>query len=157
MHDQEAEDICRGVYIDTRNYYRQCEESLGKDALGFRILYGPPLVNAPFLFLGYQPGGRAIDCAEHHETWPETCDYATQNWPLAKQVRTIWGADVVARCTGLNAIFFRAPSIAAWRRIAKPLRENLEIFSRHNAERIVRALRPECLIVIGLRTFDWLT
>lgn len=156
MHARIAEDICREVYGATNNYYRQYEETLGEHSLGFRILYGPPIVDAPFLFLGYQPGGRAIDCAEHHETWPETCDYATKEWPLAKQVRAIWGQEVVAQCTGLNAIFFRAPSIAAWNRITKPLRDDLEIFSRNNAERIVRALRPKRLIVIGLGTFAWL-
>lgn len=157
MHNQDVEDICRNVYADTKKYYCQSEEALGEYALGFRILYGPPVVDAPFLFLGYQPGGRAVDCVDHHETWPETCDYATEDWPLAKQVRAIWGAEVVARCTGLNAIFFRAPSVVAWNRIAKTLRDDLEIFSLHNAERIVRALRPEFLIIIGLGTFDWLT
>lgn len=157
MRDQSAKNICREVYAATNDYYRQFGEGLGEHALGFRILYGPPIVDARFLFLGYQPGGRAVDCAEHHETWPETCDYATEEWPLARQVRTIWGQEVVAQCTGLNAIFFRAPSVAAWNRITKSLRENLEIFSRDNAERIVRALRPECLIVIGLGTFSWLS
>ena len=156
MHNQIAEDICQRVYAATNDYYHQCEEALGKYALGFRILYGPPVVDAPFLFLGYQPGGRTIDCATHHETWPEACDYATEDWPLAKQVRAIWEQEVVARCTGLNAIFFRSPSIADWNRIPKTLRIDLEIFSRKNAERIVRALRPECLIVIGLGTFNWL-
>ena len=157
MRDQSAKNICREVYAATNDYYRQCEKDLGEHALGFRILYGPPIVDAPFLFLGYQPGGRAIDCSEHHETWPETCDYATEEWPLAKQIRAIWGQEVVARCTGFNAIFFRAPSVAAWNRITQPLRDELEIFSRDNAERIVRALRPECLIVIGLGTFSWLS
>ncbi len=156
MHDQSAKNICREVYAATNDYYRRCEKDLGEHALGFRILYGPPIVDASFLFLGHQPGGQAIDCSEHHETWPETCDYATEEWPLARQVRMIWGQEVVAQCTGLNAIFFRAPSVAAWNRITKSLRENLEIFSRDNAERIVRALRPECLIVIGLGTFSWL-
>ncbi|GBQ09651.1 hypothetical protein [Komagataeibacter rhaeticus] len=154
---EEAKNICQNIYEETRKYYSEITETLGEHALGFRILYGPPVVDAPFLFIGYQPGGRGIDCAAHHNTWPEVSDYVTQNWPLAKQVRSIWGLDVVERCTGLNVIFFRAPSVAAWNKIAKPLRQKLENFSRQHTEQIVRALRPKCLIVIGLGTFDWLT
>ncbi|NVN37100.1 hypothetical protein [Komagataeibacter swingsii] len=154
---ENAENICQNIYKETRKYYSEYAGMLGEHALGFRILYGPPIVDAPFLFIGYQPGGRGIDCAEHHDTWPEVSDYVTQDWPLAKQIRSIWGLDVVERCTGINAIFFRAPSIAAWNTLPKFLRQKLENFSRQHAEQIVRALRPKCLIIIGLGTFDWLT
>ncbi|GBR69998.1 hypothetical protein [Gluconobacter kanchanaburiensis] len=61
------------------------------------------------------------------------------------------------RCTGLNLVFFRAPSMAAWRQIARPVRKELETFSQDNCEYITRALCPRMIFVIGLGTFDTLT
>ncbi len=157
IRQKKAEDVCRRVYEETLRYYDEVAPELGKAALGFRILYGPPVINAPFLFLGYQPGGRKIEYLEHHVTWPNICDYITRDWPLAKRVRSIWEPSIVARSTGLNAVFFRARSVRLWNKIEKSLRKNLENFSRQRAEQIVRALQPEYVIVIGLGTFYWLT
>lgn len=152
MNEHEA--VCRRAYTETRRLYADVKAQLGPAALGFRVLYGPPTVGAPYMFIGYQPGGREIENVQHHETWPETCDYATKDWPLAKKIRFIWGGDIVARCTGLNAVFFRAPSIEDWYRIPKPLRHYLEEFSFRHAKAIVCALQPKQIILIGLRTFD---
>ena len=152
MNDAEAG--CREIYAEARQQYADAEAQLGPSALGFRVLYGPPIVGAPYLFMGYQPGGREIQSLRHHESWPEQCDYATETWPLAKKVRLVWGDDIVARCTGLNAIFFRAPSIKDWLRVARPLRGQLEEFSLQRAKAIIVALQPKRLVLVGLGTFD---
>jgi hypothetical protein len=151
---RDAEATCRAIYVEARQQYADVESQLGSSALGFRVLYGPPTIGAPYLFMGYQPGGREIENIRHHESWPEQCDYATEKWLLAKKVRFVWGDDIVARCTGLNAIFFRAPSIKAWLRIPKQLRGKLEEFSLLRARTIVNALQPKQLVLIGLGTFD---
>jgi hypothetical protein len=147
----DAKDFCHKIYALTRKRYAEVQPDLGLAALGYRILYAPPTVGAPYLFLGYQPAGTE---AESDETWPEQNFYTMKNWRFSKRVRSIWGAELVNNCTGLNAIFFRAPSVAAWLRVEKPLRRELEEFSIHHAEEIVRILRPKCLVVIGLGTFN---
>jgi hypothetical protein len=155
----QAEDVCRQVYEETRSFYAQKAPQLGDSACGFRVLYGPPLIDAPFLFLGYQPGGEAAHMEpDHHQTWPVRCDYAVACWPLARRVRETWGGESsLERCTGLNAIFFRAPSVRAWHQLSRPLRVEMECFSLRRAERIVKALAPKRIVVIGLAMFDRLT
>lgn len=156
---QAAEDTCRDVYKETRQYYERIAPELGDRALRFRILYGPPIIGAPTLFIGYQPGGSSEDAREgmkngEHQGWPTKCDYAVAPWPLAVRLREVLGGDQLARCTGLNAVFFRAPDIDAWRRVPSRLRAEMEEFSLHRAERIVRALKPRHIVIIGLGTLD---
>lgn len=149
--------LCREVYAETKAFYEAQAPAMGDGALGFRILYGPPLVEAPVLFLGYQPGGDAVEDSSQHETWPAVSEYAVRRWPLAMRLRETLGEAAVVGSTGLNAIFFRARSVADWRRIKRPLRDELETFSLACAERIVRVLAPRRIVVIGLGTFDRLT
>lgn len=152
-----AATICAAVYEETQRYYGAKAPYMADAALGFRILYGPPIVDAPILFIGFQPGGSSIEDDSHHRTWPAECHYATSSWPLARRMRAIWTAETLALCTGLNAIFFRASSVQSWRALPRPLRLELEAFSLTRAERIVRALSPQRIVVIGLATFDRLT
>lgn len=157
----DPETICRKVYQETAALYDEVRPQLGAAALGFRVLYGPPTVGAPFLFLGYQPGGGEAYAKQglaegHHDGWPDRSDYETAPWPLATQIRHVWGARVVG-CPGLNAIFFRSPSVRAWNSIHKELRARLEAFSLKAAQRITDVLEPEQIIIIGLVTFDRLT
>jgi hypothetical protein len=151
-----AQDVCRGVYEETRTFYAEKAPSLGDAAYGFRILYGPPTTNAPILFLGYQPGGTTQNTDEHYG-WPPRSEYAFAPWTLAARLRRIWGGPMLEGCTGLNAIFFRAPTIRAWKRHPYNLRNELERFSRTRAERITRALSPRSIVIVGLGTFDSLT
>jgi hypothetical protein len=158
MADDNAEAICREVYQETRDFYADKEGHLGQDAQGFGILHGPPVVNAPFLFLGYQPGGaKESGYPDQHMRWPEKCVYPTAAWPLAKQLRLVWSTQTLAECTGLNAIFFRARSAREWSKVEEGLRGEMEGFSRKQAERIVRALAPQRIVIIGLNTFRMLT
>ncbi|MCJ2067812.1 hypothetical protein MKK75_03145 [Methylobacterium sp. J-030] len=149
--------ICREIYAETRGFYEAHASALKDAALGFRILYGPPLAQAPVLFLGYQPGGKIAEGGVQHETWPVLSEYATEAWPLAVRLRETLGKEVVERSTGLNAIFFRSKSVADWGRIERSLRRELEMFSLARAERIVRTLMPRHVVVIGLGTVDHLT
>jgi len=155
--ESQPEDVCREIYAETREIYEEKSPAMKDAALGFRILYGPPLINPPVLFLGYQPGGHNLEGGEQHETWPAACEYAVQSWPLAVRMKETFGHATVAQSTGLNAIFFRARRAADWRRIERPVRNELTAFSLARAQRIVRALAPDRVVIIGLGTFDMLT
>jgi hypothetical protein len=152
----DKEEICREIYKETQSFYGQMAPLLGSAALGFRVLYGPPILHAPFLFIGNQPGGRA-ESVEDHDGWPRRCDYAVAEWPLAKRMRQIWHIDLLERCTGLNANFFRAPSVRSWRSLDARLRQDCEAFSQQRAYRILKTLAPKRIVVIGLETFSLLT
>jgi hypothetical protein len=160
LNDPEA--VCRAIYDETRHLYADVVSDLGPAGLGFRILYGPPIVGAPYLFIGYQPGGKARDAidglaAGHHNGWPVRSDFATAPWRLASEMRRIWGTELIDSCPGLNAIFFRSTTMKDWRQLPPALRERLEDFSRERVRRIVEVLDPRHLIVIGLGTFNMLT
>ena len=151
-----AETLCRRIYDETRCFYDEKVSALrAADAdHGFRILYGPPTVNAPILFLAYQPGGdRSHHRPEEHKCWPQECDYATQPWLLARRMQQIWSLPALERSTGLNVVFFRSPRMHIWNDVPRPLRKDLEQFSYPRAEQIVRELKPNILVVIGLSTF----
>ena len=152
-----AEAVCREVYQETQRFYAEREHLLGQAAHGFDILHGPPVVNAPFLFIGYQPGGTLENRPMGQPTqWPETCVYSTAKWPLARRLREMQSIPL-SECTGLNAIFFRAPSAKQWSRVPDELRGEVEGFSLRQAERIARALAPQRIVFIGLSTFHMLT
>jgi len=151
MSDVEA--ICREIYAETRAHYDAVRSVLGSAALGFRVLYGPPVVGAPYVFLGFQPGGTKDESDEgQHNSWPDQSWYTTSNAPLARQLRYVFGIDTVKH-SGLNMVFFRAPRLTAWDRIEPSVKAELERFSLERVERLVAALAPQHLIVIGLRTF----
>ena len=154
----ETETICRDIYRETRAFYASKKIPLGSAAQGFRILYGPPIANAPYIFVGYQPGGVLVDALpDEHDTWPAEFDYTYEKWPLAVYARETWGLSVLKQCTALNSIFFRARSIDEWQHVSRSLRDEIERFCRSRAERIVRALRPHRIVVVGMNTFHDLT
>lgn len=75
----DVEGICRQIYSETRSHYADVAPNLGPAALGFRILYGPPVVRAPYMFLGFQPGGRQDESNEgQHDGWPDQSWYVCQ-------------------------------------------------------------------------------
>ncbi|MFK8254048.1 hypothetical protein [Ancylobacter terrae] len=154
-----ASRLSRTIYEETKALYERVAEDMGCHALGYRILYGPPIEGAKILFLGHQPGGASQTAGAfcpggEHLVWPETSDYACASWRLAKCLQSIWPKELLAECTGTNINFFRAPSIARWRSLKSDVRRELESFSRSRCEALVRALGPERIIVIGMATFD---
>ncbi|MDQ0323700.1 hypothetical protein QO002_005907 [Pararhizobium capsulatum DSM 1112] len=153
----EAEAICRKIYEETRSRYAELAPGLGSAALGFRILYGPPVVRAPYMFIGFQPGGWKDESYEgQHDSWPDQSWHANAKAPLAKKLQHVFAIQSVEH-TGLNMIFFRAPTMEAWHSVPPGLRRELEKFSFERVQRIIAVLRPQHLVVIGLATFKQLT
>jgi hypothetical protein len=156
----DAEALCKSVYQDTSSEYERIKPDLGGYALGFKILYGPPLVNPPILFIGYQPGGRESDAAAgeaigERRGWPTRCEYAYEQWRLAKQMRKVWSPDFLSRCVALNAIFFRAPTAVDWKKYLG--RREAEQFCFDRVKAIADVLAPVQIVAIGFETFDRLT
>jgi hypothetical protein len=163
-----AEETCRSVYDEVSKLYDDRAPRVGGKKLGYRILYGPPVVRPKYLFLGYQPGGKANSLRmDQHRGWPSVCEYALDKprlraagWDsptLAVNMQKVWGAPTLKHCTGLNAIFFRAPSMEDWKRVRREQREELERFSLERAQRIVKMFGPKRLTVVGLGSFELLT
>ncbi|MBF0857641.1 hypothetical protein HKD24_00220 [Gluconobacter sp. LMG 31484] len=151
--------LVQKIYRETEALYARLAPEMGQAALGYRILYGPPRPCPDILFIGFQPGGRGQDALDglaegQHTSWPTRFEFAAAPWPLARAIRKIFGVEDLDQCTGLNLVFFRAPSMTAWRRIPRPVRKELERFSLEKCEEIVKALCPRMILVIGLGTFE---
>jgi hypothetical protein len=155
------ENICREVYAETTKFYDRYQNDLG--GFGFKILYGPPMPNAPILFMGYQPGGSVPDgitekAAGAHAAWPRGCEYATADWRLAQNMRSMFGTSLLARCTGFNAVFFRAPTTLEYKHIVSlSMRTKAERFCREQIQRLLNALSPQKLVGIGFDGLRLLT
>jgi hypothetical protein len=145
------------LYAETRDFYRDQFQNLGEAACGFRILYGPPIVGAPILFIGDQPGGDAthLDEREHWE-WPRQCEYAVQDWPLTRMMRKIWSAEYLSHCTGLNSIFFRSRNKQTWAKIPLNKRREMERFCYSRLPGLIKELAPMRVVCIGLGPFNQL-
>src|SRR5215472_4231027 len=87
--------VARAVYRETGDFYKRIKPKL-KDAaaFGFRVLYGPPTLRPPIMFIGIRPGGSSPDPAHPDEqrTWPATSDYAESSWNYAAKLRRIYSS-----------------------------------------------------------------
>lgn len=155
-HDPIA--LAKSIYARTSLWYGQMKRRANGATYGYKILYGPPYVGAPILFIGYQPGGSGNDADKGKQSgertgWPEICEYATAKWPLARQMRYMFGEDTLKRCVGLNAIFLRSPSIQEYRRtFDAQARAAVWQFCRQRVEEIIAVLQPQRIVLIGFST-----
>jgi len=146
------EESCSKIYEETRAFYH----GIDNYSPGFKILYGPPIVNPSLLFIGYQPGGEK-PVPEEHNGWPKDCEYATAKWPLAERLQEIFGTEYLKKCTGLNALFFRAKNIQTYGNEITPLsRKKIESFCLPHVKRLINEMQPQLIISIGFTTFNLL-
>jgi hypothetical protein len=150
------EAVCERVSAEMHAFYAKNREALGNR--GYRVMYGPPVMNPPILFIGYQPGGAGPGdddlSDERTPLWPAECDYAVKDWRLAKAMRRMFPG-VLDRCTGLNAIFVRSPTVATYvREVGIDLRRETEAFCRPRVEAIVEALSPAIIVIIGFSSLQ---
>jgi hypothetical protein len=157
MSVADAKDAIRQAERETHLYYQAHHDEF-RDR-GYRVMYGPPLERAPILFIGYQPGGdqRTDDHRgrEQSGAWPALSDYATEAWTLARNMQSMFGIDLLRRCIGLNAIFFRSPNIAVYAtEVSLARRRDAAAFCVGQAKRIIEALRPKLVVTIGFKTLE---
>jgi hypothetical protein len=82
--------------------------------------------------------------------WPPRIEYATEPLPLARRLREMFGKELVDKCVGLNAIFFRANSIEDYKsEWGSELRTEIEAFCRERVETIFKAIQPALIVAIG--------
>ncbi|HKW34172.1 MAG TPA: hypothetical protein VJN92_14265 [Candidatus Acidoferrum sp.] len=154
--EKDAERLCNLIYSETKAFYEtiadRCENQ------GFQILLGPPFVEAPILFIGYQPG-RGLKSPEEErqygseDRWPSRCEYVTEDWALARNMRLMFPQELLERCVGLNAIFVRSPNAQHYRsRVEAKLRREIEVFCLVSIGRILAALRPKLVVIFGFET-----
>ena len=151
------EEVCQKIYFEAQDFFGEARRPFN---YGFKILYGPPIIRAPVLFIGYQPGGADDD----HERkvnrgsdkgWPAICEYATESWILAKTMRKMFGRAFLEQCTGLNAIFLRAPSVDFYnRQLDQSSRTAIKEFCLPRVGRMVEAINPQKIVAIGFSTLE---
>lgn len=76
-------------------------------------------------------------------------EYLSQSWPLAAELRRRFSIAFLREFVGTNVIFFRAPSLKLWRKVEKTLRLNLESFCIDEKMRLIRAMRPKKILLLG--------
>ena len=156
-HQAAAQTICADIYIKTAAYYAHLAPHLGDQALGYKILYSPPIIDAPFLFMGFQPGGSLSDAQVgkrdgERTGWPTMNEYAKASWKLAVKARRIWGERLLRTSVGLNRVFFRAPGRDEWSLLPSYWRNHAEDFSGIHCKAIIAALRPRRIVIFGLHS-----
>lgn len=150
--------ICESIYAEMAQFY-----GLRVSATcpyGFKILYGPPLFRPSILFLGYQPGGGIEDYEREladgaQRRWPQINEYAdeTRKWALARNMRAMFGKSFLESSVGLNALFVRSPSVERYQSdIDAATRLAIQKFCFPRVERIIDAVEPQRIILIGLGT-----
>lgn len=150
--------VCLEATTATHAFYRQRHAALRNR--GYAVMYGPPLLHAPVLTIGYQPGGRQI--VDDHlrpepasSPWPPVLEYATDTYPLAARLQEVFGKPLLRRCTGLNAIFFSSPNVDTYRtEVPIALRREITHFCVPWVEQIVAAVQPRLVLAVGLGTLD---
>jgi hypothetical protein len=152
-----ARSVCSDVYKKTAAFYAPLASHFGDHAFGYKILYSPPIVDAPFLFLGFQPGGTLPDAEAGEKAgerigWPAENEYAKATWKLAVKARRIWGDKLLRESVGLNNVFFRSPKREVWDRLPTYWRQMAEDFSRIHCRAVVDTLRPRRIVIFGLKS-----
>lgn len=152
MDNISAIEVIRKIYVETNDIYVYNRQHLGENDLGYKILYGPPHVNCPILFIGDQPGGKVANEKTERTDWPDHCEYGTQTWTLARNMQVMFGAEFLDGCVGVNANFFRAPSAKSWQAVPKVTRDALEVFCRNKLLTLIDGIKPRQIVTIGLAT-----
>lgn len=111
MSDRDLEEVFKNIYAETNEIYNLYRQQLGSNDFGFKILYGPPRLNPPVLFIGDQPGGKNADEKPNERNgWPLHCEFTTETWRLASIMQSMFDSSFLRNCIGINANFFRSPN-----------------------------------------------
>ena len=153
----QLDEIAAAIYDETRDLYEEIAPQLKNGAAqGYKVLYGRPLVQPPVFFLGMQVGAVATSQrGNEQKTWPLVTEYAVADWPLAQRLREIYEIEFLSGCTGSNVNFFRARNDAEYQRdVPADVRDRCEGFSRGGVWRLIKAIKPEKVVVIGFQVLE---
>lgn len=155
--DKWARDIQREVFQYWKENHSDWEH-------GIKVFYGPVNETAELLIVGYQPGGDASSFPPARERFesgdfslPETHEYLSTDWPIAKEMRTLFGPNegLLGESVKTNINFFRAPDIDYWEaHLDKERRDEMQAFCNDCIEEIFEEIEPSVIIAEGIRTWD---
>ena len=152
------------IYREAAALYESVQDSLSENALGYEVLYGPPLLNPPVLFVGYQPGGGKpeplpiLSPSGDPPPWPAIFEYATREFALAKRLQLAFGREFLETCTGLNAIFLRSPSMDAYQQSVPPdVRAKFKALGVGATRDIIATLKPKIIVMISFSAMELFT
>ena len=151
MQPQELESVVADVYRKTYELWEASRDRLTSGDHGFKILYAPPRLEPSVLVMEFQPGGDKSNIRDAELRQPSTSnEYLSESWTLAAQLRKRLGAQFLQGAVGTNAIFFRAPNSTQWRKnVEEELRTQLELFCIGENKRLIRAMRPKRILLLG--------
>ena len=155
--------LCRKIYQEVSNF-DPISNALSYD-IGFEILMGKPFYEPHVLFIGYQPGDGNMSPLQAREAgyerdWvsEEKCQFATESWMLARKIRSIFGDNnlhILERCVGINALYIRAKNINEYNTVFDyKSRKIIKSFCKAQNEKIIKAIKPNKIIVLGFGTMD---
>ena len=151
----ETERAVRRIYDDVRTFDATIGERLGAAHLGYEILYGPPSPRPPIMFIDYQPISDSASPerpAHNDPPWPLRSGYGLRPPPdrLANRLQKVFDPGLLNRCCGLNVVFWRSPrELVAETTGGKDLWSEIEQFSMECVRRILQAVKPDMLVVLG--------
>lgn len=151
MGQQNLDFTISDIYDKTYKVWQSSRKELTKDHdHGFKILYAPPRFEPSVLVMGLQPGGSVSNVRAAELRQPSASnEYLHESWTLAAELRKRFGATYLQGAIGTNVIFFRAPSWKQWCGIESQLRANLETFCVNENKRLIQAMHPKQLLLLG--------
>lgn len=165
MYADDVTAACREIYRETDAFFQALGPELGEAAhRGTSILSGPPPTERPpILFVGYQPGGAVGGEVPPpgSDPWPLQNQYtqAEEDFALARELRRIFPDEnypgFLTSCLGVNAIFLRSPSKAAYEaEVPATARHRIQRFCVEKVRRLITIIQPQHVVAIGLLTLE---
>lgn len=164
MSDIEA--FCSSIYKRTHSKWLEEPEYLKTYDLAYRVLYTPPRELPPLLILALNPGAGGAKQCEPELCWPNENEYLLREYPFSKAVyeRFEWmkKLDILTNCVGANINFFRSSCLGwrfdglGWANNPPEVRRRLEQFCLNEVKSLVREMRPNRILLIGMKAFDLL-
>lgn len=154
-----AENLTKDVFTEYKGKYSFWPH-------GFKVFYSPVKTSPKLMIISYQPGGtkERFDLEDHGSykrndfKLPALNAYVETDYPMAKKVKRLFafegGLELLSGSVVFPLIFFRAPSVAAWKRVARKERKDMEDFSLSKVKEIIETIKPKTILIFGIETYD---
>lgn len=157
-----AENLTKEIYSEYINKY-----SFWKH--GIKVFYSPVVTKPDLMIISYQPGGTEKNYIEEEKDSFEKGDFHLQafnsyvetTYTMSRRVRSLFDFDsgfkILSKSVVFPLIFFRAPTISAWRKeLPKQQRVAMEEFCFSKVKEIIQELQPKKILILGVETYDQL-
>ncbi|MCH7560656.1 MAG: hypothetical protein IIC67_04695 [Thaumarchaeota archaeon] len=119
------------------------------------------------MILSYNPGGDKTSFQKdlfHFEngSYPGYTknEYISRDYPMAKKIRSFFESnyDLLESSVTLPIIFFRSKNLVYLKKnFPKELQQDMEKFCLDQIERIIQAVKPNSILILGFETYSLLT